>query len=270
MLGGHLLKSWSSTQPSISLSSGEAEYYGVVKATGIALGQQSLMADLGMSIPVRVWTDSSAAMGICGRSGLGKLRHVQTHTLWVQERVKSGAIELRKVNGLVNPADLFTKHLTSRERIEQLVSLFNCEYRDGRAQSAPELRKAKSSSSSTAVAYAAYGDQEQLDPNNRSIAHDPDVLPHAYSEDDMDQIFLRAVVPDDGDSSSAVKCMCSRPECGVCFPKAKPEFSTINEYAEAWIAHEVMCVEASRRHGSSLSSSGMRQGRPATLSHVRA
>ena len=38
MLGGHLIKSWSSTQPSISLSSGEAEYYGVVKAAGIALG----------------------------------------------------------------------------------------------------------------------------------------------------------------------------------------------------------------------------------------
>ena len=113
LLGGHLIKSWSSTQPSISLSSGEAEYYGVVKASGIALGQQSLMRDLGMEVKVRVWTDSSAAMGICGRSGLGKLRHVQTHTLWVQERVKSGAIELRKVNWLVNPADLFTKCLST-------------------------------------------------------------------------------------------------------------------------------------------------------------
>ena len=53
-------------QASISLSSGEAEYYGVVGATGIALGQQSLMRDLGMATDVSVWTDSSAAMGICG------------------------------------------------------------------------------------------------------------------------------------------------------------------------------------------------------------
>ena len=83
MLGAHLLNSWSSTQPSISLSSGEAEYYGVVKAAGIALGQQSLMSDLGMKVAVRLWIDSSAAAGICGRSGLGKLRHIQTHTLWV-------------------------------------------------------------------------------------------------------------------------------------------------------------------------------------------
>ena len=86
MFGSHVIKTWSSTQPSISLSSGEAEYYGVVKAAGLALGQQSLMRDLGISARVRVWTDSSAAIGICGRSGLGKLRHVQTHTLWCRNR----------------------------------------------------------------------------------------------------------------------------------------------------------------------------------------
>ena len=169
MLGGHLIKSWSSTQPSISLSSGEAEYYGVVKAAGIALGHQSLMADMGMTARVRVWTDSSAAVGICGRSGLGKLRHVQTHALWVQERVRSGAIELRKVNGLVNPADLFTKHLTSRDRVTQLIELFNCEYRDGRSTIAPELRPA---------ALNAIQSEHDPDTNNQSPTHDPDVLTH--------------------------------------------------------------------------------------------
>ena len=50
MLGAHVIKSWSSTQPSISVSSGEAEHYGVVKATGIALGRQSLMADMGIPL----------------------------------------------------------------------------------------------------------------------------------------------------------------------------------------------------------------------------
>ena len=38
LLGGHLIKSWSSTQTSISLSSGESEFYGVFKAAGITLG----------------------------------------------------------------------------------------------------------------------------------------------------------------------------------------------------------------------------------------
>ena len=95
-----------------------------------------------MTAKVRVWTDSSAAVGICGRSGLGKYRHLQTHTLWFQERVRSGAIELRKVNGLVNLAELFTKHLTARDRVAQLIELFDCEYRDGRSTIAPELRPA--------------------------------------------------------------------------------------------------------------------------------
>ena len=47
MLGKHLIKSWSSTQASVSLSSGEAEFYGVAKASGICLGYQSLAKDLG-------------------------------------------------------------------------------------------------------------------------------------------------------------------------------------------------------------------------------
>ena len=54
MLGQHCLKSWSSTQPSISLSSGEAEFYGLVKASGVGLGFQALLADLGCKLPCRV------------------------------------------------------------------------------------------------------------------------------------------------------------------------------------------------------------------------
>ena len=38
MLGGNCIKHWSSTQPSVSLSSGEAEFYGVVRGAGQGLG----------------------------------------------------------------------------------------------------------------------------------------------------------------------------------------------------------------------------------------
>ena len=139
--GEHLIKSWSSTQALISLSSGEAEFYGVVKASGMALGYQALMNDLGVRLPIRVWTDSSATMGICTRQGLGKLRHVDTRCLWVQQRVRRGEIELRKVRGEVKPADLFTKHLSSEDRVAELLKLFGCKYVGGRAQGAPELRR---------------------------------------------------------------------------------------------------------------------------------
>ena len=107
MLVSHLLKTWSSTQTSVSLSSGEAEFYGVVRAAAAALGHQSLLHDFGIDLGVRVWTDSSAANGICQGQSLGKLRHIQTQVLWIQQKVRERALELRKVKGEANPADLF-------------------------------------------------------------------------------------------------------------------------------------------------------------------
>ena len=143
MLGKHLIKSWSSTQASISLSSGEADFYGVVKAPGVGLGFTSLLADVGVYLPLRVWTDSTATIGICGRQGLGKLRHVDTQCLWIQQRVRDNTLSLLKVRGEDNPADLFTKHLVGSDRVQKLLMLFGCTYQSGRAASAPTLRAGK-------------------------------------------------------------------------------------------------------------------------------
>ena len=127
MIGSLCIRTWSSTQPSVILSSGEAEFYGLVKAAGAGLGHQSLLRDMGLDLPVRVWTDSSAALGIATGSGLGKLRHLETHIPWVQDKVRTGAIAVRKVAGEVNPADLFTKHLPSKDNLHHLTALFGCE-----------------------------------------------------------------------------------------------------------------------------------------------
>jgi hypothetical protein len=51
MLGAHLLKAWSSTQPTIALSSCEAELHGVVRASAAGLGMLSLLADLEPDYP---------------------------------------------------------------------------------------------------------------------------------------------------------------------------------------------------------------------------
>ena len=144
MLGRHCLKHWSSTQPSTALSSGEAEFYGVVRGAGHGLGFQALLRDLGITAKLRLWTDSSAALGICSRQGLGKLRHIDTHTLWVQQAVRSGRFELKKIKGDENPADLLTKHNQTHDRIEKLVNLYDCHFKDGRAEVAPALRQGQS------------------------------------------------------------------------------------------------------------------------------
>jgi len=140
VLGQHLVKSWSSTQAEVALSSGEAEYYGAVKATGVGLGFQSLLRDFGIELPLRVWTDSTATIGICSRDGLGKLRHIDTKCLWLQHQVRRGKVEIRKVKGTENPADIFTKHLSNASTVEALLALFGCHYRDGRPAGAPALR----------------------------------------------------------------------------------------------------------------------------------
>ena len=142
MVGNHVIKTWSATQVSLALSSGEAEYYGVVRASGVGLGQQALFRDAGLKLNLRVWTDSSAAIGTASRQGLGKLRHVECHSLWLQQRLRRKEFELRKIAGEENPADLFTKHLESAAKLKQLIGLFNCEFAAGRAKSAPSLKRA--------------------------------------------------------------------------------------------------------------------------------
>ncbi len=138
MLGQHLIKSWSTTQVPIPLSSGEAD--GAVKTSSVALGYQAMMEDLGLKMAVRVWTDSTATMGICGRRGLGKLRHIDTQCLWIEQKVRRKDIELRKIRREMNPADLFTKHLPGEDKVKSLVKLLSWECRGGCAATAPKLR----------------------------------------------------------------------------------------------------------------------------------
>ncbi len=123
----------------ISLSSGEAELYALVKGVGAGMGVQQYLKDLGIEAGLRVHTDSSAAKGICKRVGLGTQRHVAVNSLWVQEKLRRREFALFKVKGEDNPADLLTKHLT-REKMLRCLTFMSCEYREGRPQVAP-MRK---------------------------------------------------------------------------------------------------------------------------------
>ena len=111
MLGAHTLKSWSTNQAVLALSSGEAEYYAIVKAQSVALGIRSLAADLGITFEcaIAIKSDASAAIGISSRVGIGKVRHIEVTQLWVQEKVASGEIVIQKVATEDNLADALTK-----------------------------------------------------------------------------------------------------------------------------------------------------------------
>ena len=71
-LGQHCLKSWSSTQATVALSSADAELYALTKGAAQALGMLSLLVDIGVELSGTVHTDASAAIGILRRKGLGK------------------------------------------------------------------------------------------------------------------------------------------------------------------------------------------------------
>ena len=87
MKGSHLIKSWSSTQKSITLSSGEAELVAAVKTCTELIGISQLMRDWGKEVEGEVYVDSNAAIGTAMRRGNGKLRHVRVGILWIQEKV---------------------------------------------------------------------------------------------------------------------------------------------------------------------------------------
>ena len=96
MYGSHLIKTWSSTQNVIALSSGEAEYYGLVKGASQGLGVKNMMNEYGVETKVTVKTDASAAKGIASRRGSGKVRHIEVSQLWVQSKVAQGALKNTK------------------------------------------------------------------------------------------------------------------------------------------------------------------------------
>ena len=110
--GCHCVKTWSSTQGTIALSSGEAELYANVEGAARAMGAQSLVDDLGWSLSLVMFTDSSAEKSIASRQGLGKVRHLETKYLWLQQAVFQKRIDIRKIKGTENPADILTKYLS--------------------------------------------------------------------------------------------------------------------------------------------------------------
>ena len=93
----------------LSLSSGEAEYAAIVKGACAGLGVQSMAADWGIKLNVRICSDSSAAIGISNRLGLGPTRHLAVRHLWVQDKVKSKETQFEKQDGKKNVADLGIK-----------------------------------------------------------------------------------------------------------------------------------------------------------------
>ena len=91
-----------------------------------------------MPLALSVHADSSAAIGICRRSGIGRVRHLAVCQLWDQDHLRRGTFQLFKVRGDENPADLCTTYL-ARAAIDGLIEICGVVRETGRAASAPRL-----------------------------------------------------------------------------------------------------------------------------------
>ena len=138
--GTHCLKFWSKTQASISLSTAEAELIALVKGTCEARGIASVMIDMGAEDPgkIGVYTDASAAIGMVQRQGTGKVRHIDVGMLWIQQHQKQGAVAVKKVDGALNPAHVFTKGVPAEVLWRHVVALGFKEM-GGRAETAVKV-----------------------------------------------------------------------------------------------------------------------------------
>ena len=118
--GRHVLRTWSSTQPVVALSSAEAELYAMVEGTTRGLGLQTMLKEMGVKTSLVLATDSSGAKSHSSTRGLGRMRHIEVKNLFLQDLVQKRAVVLRKVSGVNNPADVLTKY-HSRETLTKLL-----------------------------------------------------------------------------------------------------------------------------------------------------
>ena len=87
-----------------------------VKYGSIALGVQSLCRDFGEEVSIELGSDSSAAKGVLGRLGLGKIRHLETGLLWIQHFVDKQVFKFKKLCGKTqNSADVDSKDLSEAD-----------------------------------------------------------------------------------------------------------------------------------------------------------
>ena len=131
-----IIKSWSTTQSVIALSSEEAEYYGRVKGASVGLGIQSVLRDFEINVKLTLKSDASAAIAIASRRGLGKVRHIEVCQLWLHEKVRSGEVKVVKVGTDENVADSLTKYISS-EILRKHMRATGQLAREGRRRLAP-------------------------------------------------------------------------------------------------------------------------------------
>ena len=94
------------------------------------------MRDIGLYVETTLATDSTACKGLASRRGAGKVRHIQTPTLWLQHAVAQRVLKVVKTPGKDLPPDVGTKATVSAQQMWYLLSIFGVVRAVGRSRAA--------------------------------------------------------------------------------------------------------------------------------------
>ncbi|XP_019241775.1 PREDICTED: uncharacterized protein LOC109221785, partial [Nicotiana attenuata] len=125
-LGGSPISWKSKKQPTISLSSAEAEYRALRKAAAEVSWLVRLLGDLGLHItsPVSMFCDSQAALHMAKNPVFHeRTKHIEIDCHYVRECLTSGLLSLHYVSSSDQLADIMTKALTGQPHHELLSKL---------------------------------------------------------------------------------------------------------------------------------------------------
>ena len=126
-----LMYSFVRGQKVVTLSSGEAELVALTQAVseGILIQKAwEFLVDDDACMVAR--TDSSVARAISQRAGVGRVRHLQTSCLWIQQWVSMRRLRVAAIPTEMNPADAGTKILTAK-RLQMLCGVMGIVNEDG-------------------------------------------------------------------------------------------------------------------------------------------
>ena len=131
--GSHCLKTWCKKQQVVALSSAESELYAGLRTASEGLGMQALGSDMGQQYSVMLHLDSTAALSLVNKVGLGRAKHIEMQHLWLQHATNSKRVSTAKVGTEENPAYLMTKGL-HEDRVNKLLNIMGHERHNDKVQ----------------------------------------------------------------------------------------------------------------------------------------
>ena len=118
-----LMFSFVPSQKVVTLSSGEAELVALTQTVGESILIHKAWEFLTRATADHVArSDSSVARAIASRLGVGRVKHLQTSSLWIQQWVHRKELRVAAIGTALNPTDMGTKIL-SANRLRMLCAV---------------------------------------------------------------------------------------------------------------------------------------------------